>query len=492
MATNPYYSELYSCQQEQINHLPNRLLNQIKQGALLAEEIIKELGPDYPIEFEEKIKNKSESNSIEIVKFFSQKGLYTLWLPKFLGGGGWHPLSLYSFNKRMSSYCLGLANIIGSHYVGCSLISSTGKFSILKKIISEIYQHESRGEVATLSAAVTEPMAGTDLEDPELLRRAKVVTSAKKVDGGYLLRGQKIFISNSANARWHVVTAYEDLSKPADSTVIALVDAKSKGVQIGRTESKLGQTASLASVIFFEDVFVPDDSIALSASQFSSNQAYQKFSQCVLHDVIASSRAGVAAMSAGVLDSLVILTKKHITETSKDSQLQNKQWVQAAFGKILKNQKIASTIAWEANVQVFSSGQMKDLQKKFTFYFLDFSPAFFLKNVFGNYFNTKNASQIYRNKRIKDWNTGAEKNMSSWGSLSKVVCSDLAMDSSFMCLELIGFENHKSSLEIQKIIRDVKLLQIYEGTNEFNLLLIYKNHPNDINQQSNVFSESVQ
>jgi len=52
-----------------------------------------------------------------------------------------------------------------------------------------------------MAYAITEPSAGTDVEEPDFLARARINMEAKKVKGGYLLNGRKVFISGGREAR---------------------------------------------------------------------------------------------------------------------------------------------------------------------------------------------------------------------------------------------------------------------------------------------------
>ncbi|QNP47617.1 acyl-CoA dehydrogenase family protein [Diaphorobacter aerolatus] len=100
--------------------------------------------------------------------------------------------------------------------------------------------------------AMTEPGAGSDLRSMR--------TNATRTDGGWLLNGQKVFISNGQTSDLVVVAAKTDLADK-NSITLFLVDTKSKGFQRGRNLEKIGIHGQDTSELFFEDVFVPDDSV---------------------------------------------------------------------------------------------------------------------------------------------------------------------------------------------------------------------------------------
>ncbi len=112
-----------------------------------------------------------------------------------------------------------------------------------------------------MAFALTEPEAGTDVEDPDLMARARISSHARRVPGGFRLSGTKRFISNGGVARWITIFMPADPRRPAETWTCFLVDARSKGFSVARNEHKMGQRACPASELTFDDVFVPDERI---------------------------------------------------------------------------------------------------------------------------------------------------------------------------------------------------------------------------------------
>ena len=103
------------------------------------------------------------------------------------------------------------------------------------------------------SACLTEPGGGTDL--------GNMKTTAKRVDGGYLLNGTKVFISHAAHAGLFFVVASVDLNKKHKGVTAFLVDPKeTKGIDIGEFPMRTLKRDNLAEV-HFEDAFVPDGAL---------------------------------------------------------------------------------------------------------------------------------------------------------------------------------------------------------------------------------------
>lgn len=97
------------------------------------------------------------------------------------------------------------------------------------------------------SFATSEPAASTDLSIKALQ------TQATKIDGGYVLTGQKRWITNSPVADYMFV-----LSKLDGAMTMLLVDMTSAGVQVGKPDKKMGNHCQLTADIVFDNVFVPD------------------------------------------------------------------------------------------------------------------------------------------------------------------------------------------------------------------------------------------
>jgi alkylation response protein AidB-like acyl-CoA dehydrogenase len=100
---------------------------------------------------------------------------------------------------------------------------------------------------------ITEPDSGSDV--------ASLKTSAKKVDGGWLINGRKIFITNGRRAHAMTLVARTDADKGHQGISLFVVDTSTPGFEVARTLDKLGMHASDTAEITFTDMFVPDDAL---------------------------------------------------------------------------------------------------------------------------------------------------------------------------------------------------------------------------------------
>ncbi|MHA7599927.1 acyl-CoA dehydrogenase family protein [Alicycliphilus sp. T452] len=122
---------------------------------------------------------------------------------------------------------------------------------------SEVQKREflpkmASGEVVG-SLAMTEPGAGSDLK--------AIRTTAKAVDGGFEITGQKTFITNGAHADRVIVFAKTSPEAGARGISLFWVDTKTPGFAVGRVLDKIGQLAQDTAELFFDKVFVPRDAL---------------------------------------------------------------------------------------------------------------------------------------------------------------------------------------------------------------------------------------
>ena len=100
---------------------------------------------------------------------------------------------------------------------------------------------------------ITEPDAGSDV--------ANIQTSAKKVDGGWVISGRKIFITNGRRADAITLVAKTDREAGHQGITLFVVDTDTDGFEVERTLDKVGMHSSDTAELSFTDMFVPDDAL---------------------------------------------------------------------------------------------------------------------------------------------------------------------------------------------------------------------------------------
>ncbi len=110
----------------------------------------------------------------------------------------------------------------------------------------------ARGDIVA-SLALTEPGAGSDVK--------AIRTSANKVDGGYLINGQKTFITNGFHADRALIVAKTDPQAGSRGISLFWADTTSPGFSRGRLLDKVGQKAQDTAELFFDKLFVPEEDL---------------------------------------------------------------------------------------------------------------------------------------------------------------------------------------------------------------------------------------
>lgn len=100
---------------------------------------------------------------------------------------------------------------------------------------------------------ITEPDAGSDVQN--------ISTHATKVDGGWVVNGRKIFITNGRRAHAMTLVAKTDREAGHQGISLFIVDTDTPGYKVERTLDKVGMHASDTGEISFTDMFVPDENL---------------------------------------------------------------------------------------------------------------------------------------------------------------------------------------------------------------------------------------
>jgi acyl-CoA dehydrogenase len=179
-----------------------------------------------------------------------EAGLLCASVPEVYGGGGGH-----RGHEAVIIQEMGRAGLAGGFGAG-AMVSSCIVAHYILAYGSESQRQRwlppmAKGEIIG-AIAMSEPGAGSDLQG--------VSTSARKVDGGYLINGQKTWITNGQCADLIVVVAKTDPSAGAKGVSLLVVEPEvAEGFRRGKRLSKLGMHAQDTSELFFDDVFVPDE-----------------------------------------------------------------------------------------------------------------------------------------------------------------------------------------------------------------------------------------
>jgi len=175
-------------------------------------------------------------------------GLTSFMLPEEYGGGGMTDcVTGCIVQEELSWGCSGIGNLITSGGFFAKPVLDLGSEEQKRRWIGPI-----AGERPPLTGlATTEPASGSDA--------ASMQTVATRADGGYVLRGQKSWISNGGVSDYYVVFATVAPGSRSKGITAFVLEKGDAGVTFGAPIRKMGQRAIVNAEMFLEDAFLPED-----------------------------------------------------------------------------------------------------------------------------------------------------------------------------------------------------------------------------------------
>jgi butyryl-CoA dehydrogenase len=179
----------------------------------------------------------------ELFGKLAEMGLFGMRYPEEVGGSG---MQLTEFCLALEEIARGSMSLAGcaamQSLMGTKFLHMLGNADILERLFKPALRGDKIGAIC-----MTEPNAGSDLDG--------IATHARKVEGGYLLNGQKTWVTSAPVADFFTVFAKAGEAK---KLTIFLVERGFKGVQLGRAIAKMGVWALPTSELAFDECFVPD------------------------------------------------------------------------------------------------------------------------------------------------------------------------------------------------------------------------------------------
>ena len=203
-------------------------------------------------------------------------GFFGIRYPESAGGTG---LDLVTYCLALTEVARGSLSLAGAaamqSLMGTKFLQMLGNADIIERLFKPALRGEKIGAIC-----MTEPNAGSDLDS--------LAASAKKVEGGYALSGQKTWVTNAPVADFYTVFARVG---PEKKLTIFLVERNFPGLTVGRPIHKMGVWALPTSEVAFQECFIPD-SHRLSKEEGDGEQHLRK--------LLAEIRIITGAMALGV------------------------------------------------------------------------------------------------------------------------------------------------------------------------------------------------
>ncbi len=229
----------------------------------------------------------------------------------------------------------------------------------------------------------------------------------------YLLNGTKNWITNGSTASTYLVIAQTDADKGHKGINVFIVEKGMKGFEISAKEDKLGIRGSDTHTLVFNDVIIPKE------NRVGENGFGFKFAMKTL----AGGRIGIAAQALGIAAGAYELSLAY----SKERE---------TFGKPIN--------------------QHQAIQFKLADMYVDIENA---RNL------------VYKAAWHKDQNM--DYNLS--GAVAKLYASEVAMRTTVEAVQIHGGYGYVKEYHVERLMRDAKITQIYEGTSEIQRIIIARN-----------------
>ncbi len=228
----------------------------------------------------------------------------------------------------------------------------------------------------------------------------------------YVLNGQKCWITNASYARFYVIFATKNPELRHKGIAAFIVDRDTPGLRVGKKENKMGQRASDTAQVFLEDVKVPKENL-LAPEGAGFKLAMETFNQ---------TRPDIAAAATGLMrrciDECVAYAKER-----------------RAFGQAIGQHQLVQAMLAEMGIRA-------------------------------------EATRLLYQKAAWNLDNGVRDPIVS--SFAKAYGADSAMATAVDAVQVFGGNGYVKEYPVEKLMRDAKVLQIYEGTSQIQRIVIAK------------------
>ena len=235
-------------------------------------------------------------------------------------------------------------------------------------------------------------------------------TRAELVDGKWILNGAKVFITNGGYADVFVVMAMTDKKKGNHGISAFIVEKGDEGFSIGKTEDKMGICASSTTELIFQNCVIPEDRLLGAVGDGFK----------VAMSTLDGGRIGIASQALGIgegaVDEAVKYTKERVQFGKRISQFQNTQFQLADMHTRME----------AAKYLVYSAAMKKQNHEPY----------------------------------------------SADAAMAKLFAAEAASDVTRRAVQLFGGYGYTREYPVERMMRDAKITEIYEGTSEVQRMVI--------------------
>ena len=241
---------------------------------------------------------------------------------------------------------------------------------------------------------------------------ASIKTTAKKVGDDYVLNGAKMWITNGSVADWYFVLTVTEPEKRHRGMTAFVVDHNGPGIEVGKKELNMGQHASDTRAVTFNDVKVP------AANRLGNEGDGFKIAMSAFDH----TRPIVSAAAVGLARSAMEHSIRYAQERKTFGvPIASHQAISFMIAEMAMNIEAARLLVWQSAVMI-------DCGER----------------------NTREAA------------------------MAKAFAADMAMKTATDAVQVFGGYGFSNEYPVEKLMRDAKVFQIYEGTSQIQRLIIAK------------------
>lgn len=239
---------------------------------------------------------------------------------------------------------------------------------------------------------------------------AGIQTTCRKDGAAWVLNGQKCYITNASLADWYVIFATEDPSTRHRGIAAFIVDRDAPGLTVGKKEKKLGQRASDTATVMLDDVRVAADQL-LAPAGHGFKLAMRTFDR---------TRPDISAGAAGLIRRCLVESVAFAKERE-------------TFGTAIANHQMVQRMLAEMAIKY-------------------------------------EATRLLTLKAA--WMVEQDTMSAVVASYAKAFGADAAMEVATDAVQVFGGAGYIRDYPVEKLMRDAKILQIYEGTSQIQRMVI--------------------
>jgi len=261
---------------------------------------------------------------------------------------------------------------------------------------------------AMFSYALSEPEAGSDA--------AAMRTKAVRSGDGYVLNGVKRWITNAGVSKFYTVMAVTDPDKGANGISAFVVRSDDSGFSVGAPEHKLGIKGSPTCELYFDDCFIPSSRLI-----GTEGEGFKIALRTLDH-----TRVTIAAQALGIAQGALDYARGYVKERHQ-------------FGKAIADFQGVQFMLADMAMKIEAARQL-------------------------TYAAAARSERAMEGETVPD--------LTFLSSACKCFASDTAMQVTTDAVQLLGGYGYVNDYPVERMMRDAKITQIYEGTNQIQRMVM--------------------